>query len=468
MTQSIATSDAAPEKMLLGPGDPGYERARSLWNAAVVRHPAVAARPAGASDVAAAIGHARAHGLEVAVRGGGHSVSGASCVDGGIVIDLGARMTRVVVDPQARRARCGGGATMADLDAATQQHGLAVTGGTISHTGVGGLALGGGYGYLTQAAGLLTDNLVAAQVVLADGRVVRAADDEHPDLLWALRGGGGNFGVVTEFEFALHPVGPQVHVAMLYWELERCAPALRLARDICAGLPRDAGALVAGVNAPPAPFVPPEHQLAPCVAMILVGFGDAAAHDDRIAGIRARLAPAFELVQDMPYVALQQMIDGAGPWGMHAYSKGLLLDDLTDDAIAVIAEHLPRKSSPMSLIPIFPLGGAYADIADDATALSARRSARFNISIDAIAPTPELMATDREWVRGLWDALQPFTCRDGEYVNFMSEYESDRVRSAYGTKYDRLAAIKATYDPDNLFRGNANITPARPAVSPGK
>lgn len=351
---------------------------------------------------------------------------------------------------------------MADLDAATQRHGLAVTGGTISHTGVGGLALGGGYGYLTQMAGLLVDNLVAAQVVLADGRVVRADADEHPDLLWALRGGGGNFGVVSEFEFTLHPVGPQVHVAMLFWELERCQSALRLARDVCAGLPRDAGMLIAGMNAAPAPFVPSEHQLAPGIAMMVVGFGDAAAHDHRLAEIRDVLAPAFEMVQDMPYVRLQQMIDGAGSWGMHAYSKGLVLDDLTADAIAVLADHLPRKSSPMSVMPIFPLGGAYADVPDDATALSTPRSARFNISIDAIAPTPELMATDREWVRGLWDALQPFARQGGEYVNFMSEYEPDRIRSAYGTKFDRLAAIKATYDPDNVFRGNANITPAKP------
>ncbi|HEY2220719.1 FAD-binding oxidoreductase [Actinomycetospora sp.] len=464
MNHSIDARGAVRKGLLGGAGDPGYERARSLWNAAIDRHPAVVACPAGARDVAAAVGHARARGLELAVRGGGHSASGASCVDGGMVIDLGARMTAVVVDPQTRRVRCGGGATMADLDAATQRRGLAVTGGTISHTGVGGLALGGGYGYLTQMAGLLVDNLVAAQVVLADGRVVRADADEHPDLLWALRGGGGNFGVVTEFEFNLHPVGPQVHVAMLFWELERCTPALQLARDVCAELPRDAGILIAGLNAAPAPFVPPEHQLAPGIAMILVGFGDAAAHDHRLAKVCARLTPAFEMVQDMPYVALQQMIDGAGPWGMHAYSKGLVLDDLTDDAIAVLADHLPRKSSPMSVLPIFPLGGAYADVPDDATALSTRRSARFNVSIDAIAPTPELMAIDREWVRGLWDALQPFARQGGEYVNFMSEYEPDRIRSAYGTKFDRLAAIKATYDPDNVFRGNANITPAQPTV----
>jgi FAD/FMN-containing dehydrogenase len=463
MTHSLDSRDAL-DQILVGPGDPGYERARSLWNAGIDRPPAVVAIPTTASDVAAAVQYARSLGLELAARGGGHSASGASCVEGGVVIDLGARMTSVVVDPQTRRARCGGGATMADLDAATQRHGLAVTGGTISHTGVGGLALGGGYGYLTRHAGLLIDNLVSAQVVLADGRVVRADTHEHPDLLWAIRGGGGNYGVVTEFEFALHPVGPVVHVAMLFWELERCAPALQVARDVCVALPRDAGALIACMNAAPEPFVPPEHHFAPGVAMILVGFGSAAAHDRRVAEIRAQLAPAFDLAQNMPYVELQQMIDGAGPWGMHAYSKGLVIDDLTDDVIATIAEHLPRKSSPMSVMPIFPLGGAYADVPDEATALSSRRSARFNLSIDAIAPTPELMATDREWVRQLWDALRPFSGHSGEYVNFMSEYEPTRIRSAYGPKLERLAEIKATYDPDNVFRGNANITPARSAV----
>jgi hypothetical protein len=333
------------------------------------------------------------------------------------------------------------------------------TGGTISHTGVGGLALGGGYGWLTHCAGLLIDNIVSAQVVLADGAIVRADAQEHPDLWWALRGGGGNFGVVNEFEFALHPVGPQVQVSQLFWKLDDCAAALRVARELCTALPRDAGALIAATTAPPAPFVPSEHHFAPGITLLLAGFGNPDDHHERAAHISDQLPPLFEWTRSMPYTELQQSIDGAGRWGMHAYSKGLYLDDLPDTAIDVIAAHLPAKQSPMSLIPIFPLGGAYADVADDATALAGSRAARFNISIDAIAPDPDLMAADRAWARSLWTALQPYASDTGSYVNFMAEYDDARTRSAYGEKYERLARIKAGYDPANVFHHNANIKP---------
>jgi FAD/FMN-containing dehydrogenase len=376
-----------------------------------------------------------------------------------MVIDL-SRMRTVRVDPDARRARCAGGATMADLDAATQHHGLAVTGGTISHTGVGGLALGGGYGWLTRTAGLLVDNIVSAQVVLADGSIVRADTREHPELWWALRGGGGNFGVVTEFELALHPVGPQVQVTQLFWGLEDAASALRHVRDVCDDLPRDAGALMAATSAPPAPFVPVEHHFAPGVTLLLAGFGSPDEHRDQVAGLADRLPPLFRWTRPMPYTELQQSIDGSGPWGMHAYSKGLYLDELSDAAIDVIVAHLPARQSPMSLVPIFPLGGAYSDVADDATALAGSRRARYNISIDAISPDPDVMATDRGWARALWTALQPYASDAGGYVNFMTEYDNARTRAAYGPKYERLAHIKATYDPENVFHHNANIKPS--------
>ena len=271
---------------------------------------------------------------------------------------------------------------------------------------------------------------------------------------------------MTEFEFTLHPVGPQVHVAMLFWELARCTPALQLARDVCAELPRDAGMLVAGLNAAPAPFVPSEHQLAPGIAVILVGFGDAAAHDHRVSGIRSRLAPAFEMVQDMPYVALQKMIDGSSQWLSPAYSKGLVLDDLTDDAIAVVAEHLPRKSSPMSVMPIFPLGGAYADITDNGTALSTRRSARFEPQ--RRRHRTDTRADDHRPGLGSPASGTPCNRSPGKAGRTRQLHvrgcEPDRIRCAYGSKFDRLAAIKATSDPDNVFRGNANITPAQPPV----
>lgn len=458
MTTSPASLRTTLRGSLVEPTDPTYEQARSLWNGAIDRRPAYIARCACVDDVVAALGFARASGLEIAVRGGGHSASGASSVDDGLVIDL-SLMRTVRVDPDARRAWCAGGATMADLDAATQRHGLAVTGGSVSHTGVGGLALGGGYGWLTRAAGLLIDNIVSAQVVLADGSTVRADEQEHPDLWWALRGGGGNFGVVTEFEFALHTVGPQVQVAQLFWGLDDSTSALRHLRDMCDELPRDAGALIAATAAPPAPFVPTEHHFAPGITLLLAGFGSLDEHQARVAGLAERQPPLFQWVRPMPYTELQQTIDAAGPWGMQAYSKGLYLNELSDAAIDVIAAHLPAKQSPMSIIPIFPLGGAYADVPDDATALAGSRSARYNISIDAIASDADLMAIDRAWVRLLRTALQPYASDAGGYVNFMAEYDDACTRAAYGPKYERLARIKAGYDPGNVFRNNANIKP---------
>lgn len=450
---------AAMDGPVIMPDASDYDDARSLWNGDIDRRPAVVARCASDGDVATALAFARERGLEVAVRGGGHSASGASSCDGGMMIHLGA-LNQVTVDPVTRRTRCGGGATLADLDAATQEHGLAVPSGMVSHTGVAGLTLGGGYGWLTRKAGLSIDNLVSAEVVLADGRIVRTSQDEHPDLFWALRGGGGNFGVVTEFEFQLHEVGPLVHLSLFFWELDRRTEALRLARDVCNGLPRESGGVITAMNAPPAPFVPEEHHFAPGVALIVVGFSTAEEHAALVAAARAALPPLFEFVTPMPYTALQQMLNDAAPWGIKAYSKGLFLDDLGDEAIEVLAEHLPSKNSPMTIIPIISMGGAHSDVLDGDTALAGRRSARYNVGMEAIAPTPELLAADRQWVRSLWDGLRPFAGDAGGYVNFMAEYEEGRVRAAYGDKYERLAQIKGEYDPGNVFHRNANIKPA--------
>ena len=368
------------------------------------------------------------------------------------------------MSPSTRRPSgpaAGGGATWANLDGATQAHGLAVTGGAVSHTGIAGLTLGGGMGWLTLEMGLSADNLVGADVVTADGSLVHACADDHPDLFWALRGGGGNFGVVTSFEYQLGPVGPLVNLSLFFWAADQGAEALRLSRDVIGAVPRGFGALLACLSAPPAPFVPEQHHFAPGYALLIAGLGSAEDHARVIEPARAALTPLFELVTPIPYTALQQMLDEASPWGIHAYEKALYLDDLTDGAIAVITEHAHLRQSPMSFMPVFPFGGAYAEVPDDATAFGGSRRARFAFNITAPCPDPELFDAERAWVRSFWEALRPHSSGLGSYVNFMSEYEEDRVRAAYGAeKYDRLTRIKAEYDPDNVFHLNANIKPA--------
>ena len=446
------------------PGDAAYDEARSVWNGNIDRRPALIARCGAPMHVAEAIALARREGLELSVRGGGHNFAGSAVCDDGLMIDL-STMNDVTVDAGARRARCGGGATWADLDGATQQHGLAVTGGFISHTGVGGLTLGGGMGWLTRKAGLSCDNLVSAEVVLADGQVVRASADQHEDLFWAIRGGGGNFGVVTEFEFAIHEVGPLVQLGLFFWGADQGVEALRVSRDIVAGLPEGVGALIAGLSAPPAPFVPQEHQLAPGFALLIASFGSPEEHAEIVAPVREALAPLFELVTPIPYTELQKMFDEGNAWGTHAYEKALYLDELSDEVIAIFADQLPRKASPLSFVPVFPLDGAYADVGEDDTAFGGSRSARFVFNIAAICPVPELLEADRAWVRGFWEALRPHASSAGSYVNFMTDIEEDRVRAAYGAaKYDRLSRIKADYDPDNVFHLNANIKPLVPTA----
>jgi FAD/FMN-containing dehydrogenase len=442
------------------PEDPGYDEARSVWNGDIDRRPALVVRCRTGRQVAEAIALARTIGVELTVRGGGHNFAGSAVADGALMIDL-SPMRHVVVDPGARRARCGGGATWADLDGATQAHGLAITGGVISHTGVAGLTLGGGMGWLTSRAGLSCDSLFSADMVLADGRIVTASADEHAELFWAIRGGGGNFGVVTEFEFALHELDPLAQLGLFFWPAAQGAAALRLARDTAAALPDEVGALIAGLSAPPAPFVPAEHQLKPGIALLIASFGSPEEHAELVAPVREALPPLFELVTPIPYVQLQRMFDEGNEWGRHSYEKALYLDELSDEAIEVIAAFVPRKASPLSFVPIFPLSGAYARVGDADTAFGGSRSARYVLNIAAICPVPELLLADREWVRAFWEAMRPHASGVGSYVNFMTDIEEQRVKAAYGAaKYERLARIKAEYDPENIFHRNANIRPA--------
>ena len=441
-------------------GDPGYDVARSVWNGEIDRYPAVVVRPARPTDVAAALEFARVNGLDVSVRGGGHNYGGAAVVDQGLCIDLSS-LNAITVDPGARTARVGGGATWAAVDAATQEHALAVPGGTISHTGVGGLTLGGGFGWLSGKHGLTCDNLLSAEIVTANGDVLRASADEHPDLFWALRGGGGNFGVVTEFEFRLHPVGPIVHLGLFFWGLDDGVPALRLVREIMAAMPQETGLLVAGLNAPPAPFVPAEHHFKPGYALMIAGFSGQEKHAEVVEQVRRGHPALFEFVTPIPYVELQKMLDEAAPWGILGYEKAVYADGFTDEVIDVITTQLPRKTSPLSIMPIFAMNGALTEPADDATAFGGPRRDGILVNINGLAPEPGLFATDRTWAKEFWAELVPHSSNAGGYVNFMADYEEDRVRVSYGAaKYARLARIKATYDPGNVFHHNANIRPA--------
>jgi hypothetical protein len=462
MTQTVGGAvDALRETMsgaVLVPGDADYDEARTVWNAAIDRRPAVIARCSDSADVAAAVAVGVEHGLEIAVRGGAHGISGKAVVDDGLMIELSG-MNSVVVDPDARRVRAGGGTLLADMIAATQEHGLATPVGLIGHTGVGGLTLGGGMGWLTRKHGLSIDNLVSAEVVTADGQVRRASTAENPDLFWAIRGGGGNFGVVTEFEFALHPVGPIVQVALLFWELDRGGDVLRLAREVGGSLPAEINVVVAGLNAPPAPFVPPEHQLKPGYGFIVVGFGAPEEHAELVKQIREALPPLWDFVTPMPYLDLNQMLDEGNRWGQYDYDKGGQIAEITDEVIDAVTEHVPRKQSPGSVVLFYRVDGAYSRVPDDETAFAGERSAGWYVFNIALCPTAEMLSAEREWVRGLYAALAPQMVTR-TYVNALDEDTSD-IAAAYGSeKYTRLARIKGVYDPNNVFHRNANIKPA--------
>ena len=465
MTTTAALTDlvrAVPGKVLL-PDDAGFPaaRAEAIWNGDIRRQPAAIVQPDSAEDVARAITVIRSVGADMTVRGGGHSGAGNAVADGAVMIDL-SRMNQVRVDPTARRAHVGGGATWAALDAASAAHGLAVVGGTVSHTGVAGLTLSGGMGHLLSLLGLSCDNLVEATLVTADARTVTASEAAEPDLFWALRGAGTNFGVVTELVFDLHEVDPMAHLGFFFWGAEDAAEPFALTRDQLFALPDSIGVVVVGISAPPEPFVPPEHHGAPGLAILVVGWGDPEAHAAAVEPLRGRGA-LFELVTPIPYVALQQMLDPTSPWGIRAYDKGINFDELSDEAIAVYLDWLPRKRFPLSFAPMFPLRGRYREIADDATAFGSSRSARWALSMVGMGTDDETFAADRAWARGFWEAMRPYAPNGATYLNFEAETSEDRVRDSYGEpKYRRLAALKAAWDPDNVFRHNANIRPAAP------
>ena len=453
-----STLRVAMRGTLLERGDPKYDEARKVWNAAIDAHPVLIARPVSAEDVAKAVTYAVQHGLEIAVRGGAHGMSGKATVDGGMMIDL-STMNRVVIDAPSRRARVGGGALLKDVVTAAQEYALAMPVGLIGHTGVGGLTLAGGMGWLSRKHGLALDNMVSAEVVTAGGQILRVNDTEHPDLFWAIRGGGGNFGVVTEFDFALHPVGPIVHLGMLFWGLDQGREVMRLTQEVGAALPAEINVVLAALNAPPAPFVPAEYQMQPGYALMIVGFGSPEEHAGVVATVRERLAPLWEFVTPMPYAALQQMLDEANAWGFYGYEKGFQVAELTDDVIGLVTERVPKKHSPLSVLLFYRVDGAYSAVAEDDTAYAGERRPGWYVFPIALCPAPDLLPGEREWVRDINAALDPHMLKR-TYVATIDE-DASNMRAVYGAaKYDRLARIKREYDPENVFHRNANIEPA--------
>ncbi len=468
MTTAAAIRASKTMRMFRGPvvtaKDREYNAVRAIWNGLVDRRPRLIARCTGPADVAAAVRFARESDLEIAVRGGGHNVAGTAMCDDGIVIDLSA-MRAVSVDPAQRTALVQGGALWSDVDHETQAHGLAITGGIVGHTGVGGLTLGGGIGWLMRRHGLTVDNLMEAEVVTANGEIVRASATEHTDLFWALRGGGGNFGIVTSFRFTLHPVGPTVMAGPVIWPAEDTADVLGFYRDFVADAPDELGTVVRLGTVPPLPAIDEALHFRPAIAVASCYVGSVGAGERAVRALRQFGSPLVDLLAPTPYVDHQSGLDDTVPHGWHYYWKSTSVSHLSDAVIDILAEHAYLASSPRSYVAMFHLGGAVGRVARDATAYPARDVEHAIIVDAAWLPEQDDAVADTEiaWTRSFLPALEAH--RAGVYVNFLdSDDDTSRVREAYGDdNYRRLAGVKATYDPDNVFRHNKNIEPARTA-----
>ncbi len=435
---------------------PEYDQARSVYNAMIDRRPLAVVRAADVTDVRTAVDAARESGLPLAIRDGAHSVPGFGTVDDGLVLDL-SEMKGIRIDPVTRTARVQGGCDWGDFDHAAHSFGLATTGGIISTTGVAGLTLGGGIGHLARAHGLSIDNLRSADVVLADGKFVTASATEHPDLFWALRGGGGNFGVVTELEFALHPVDT-IYGGPMFFELDVAEELLKTYRGWIAAAPRAMGAFPAFQIAPPLPFIPEDRVGEPFALLVSCFNGSDEEAEALLQELRAVGTPVAEHVGRMPYPALNGAFDGLLPAGLQHYWKAAFQPELTDGAIAAHLEHGPNVPAMESTMHLYPINGAVHDVAVDATAF-AYRGANFAPVIAGMWPDPADNEANTRWVREYHAALEPHTS-DGGYINFMAEDDQSRIRANYGPNYERLAAVKKAYDPTNLFHLNQNIAPA--------
>jgi FAD/FMN-containing dehydrogenase len=435
--------------------DDGYDEARAVYNAMIDRRPAVIVQAAGAGDVAAAVDYARESDLPIATRGGGHSVPGFGTIDDGVVVDLSG-MRSVTVDPAGRTARAEGGATWGDFNAATHEHSLATTGGIISTTGVAGLTLGGGIGYLTREHGLACDNLIGAEVVTADGKTLNVSHDENADLLWALKGGSGNFGVATALEFQLHPLS-DVYGGPMFFELEHAGDILRWFREFIVDAPEQFGGFPAFQIAPPLPFIPEERHGDTFVIFVACWAGPLDEGEAIISKVRDVAPVVAEHVGPMPYPALNSAFDGLVPAGLQHYWKANFVRELSDEAIDAHLEHGPKVPAVNSTMHVYPINGAAQRVGPEEAAFG-HRDATFAPVIAGMWPDPADNDANIAWVKDYYAATAPHS-EEGGYVNFAASDDQDRVRANYGANYDRLVRVKRQYDPHNLFHHNQNIRP---------
>ena len=442
---------------LLLPGDPGYDEARTIWNAMIDRRPAAVARCLGTADVVTCVNVARTHGVTLSIKGGGHNISGLAVADGGLLLDM-SLARGVWVDPRARVARAQAGCLLGDVDRETQLHGLAAVLGFVSNTGIAGLTLGGGFGYLTRRFGWTSDNVTAMDVVTADGRLARASERENADLFWGLRGGGGNFGVVTGFEYTLQPVGPEVMAGAIAWRGDDAPRVLEFYRTLTAQAPLEL-TVVAGLRpAPPAPWLPKEIHGKLIVALFVCDTGPLAEAERRIAPIKAFGAPLGDVVMRRPYVSQQSLLDATQPKGRRYYWKSEYLPGLDPELLDKVVDHARRIGSPHSAIILFPIDGALTRLPDEHSAVGNRDAASV-LNITASWERAEDDAANIAWARAAWQDMRRFST-GGTYVNFLTEEETgERVQAAYRTTYERLVEIKTKWDPGNLFRMNKNIPP---------
>ena len=454
---TVAELEQALTGEVIRPGDERYDEARNIWNGAHDKRPALIVRCADTADVVRAVEFARSEGLLVAVRGGSHSIPGFSTCDDGIVIDL-SPMKSIDVDPDARTGRAGGGVTWAEFDAATQAHGLATTGGLVSTTGLGGFTTGGGVGWLMRKHGLACDNLLSAEVVTADGQVVTASADQRPDLYWGIRGGGGNFGILTSLEYRLHPVGPNVAAGPVFYPGDRVEEVLGFFRDFVDEVPDELTLFANALTAPPAPFLPEEWHGKRLVAIIGCYAGDVEEGLKAMQPMRELGDPVADLVGEMPYVQMQSLVDALYPRGTRAYMKAGYISQLDDHAIQTVARH-HQSAAPTAEIHLHQFGGEVARIDDDGTAYGDRQSP-FILNLIAFAHEDAGWADVVDWAQRLYSDMAP-SLTGGAYVNFLSAEGAERVRAAYGEeKFARLQELKDRYDPTNLFRLNQNIPPS--------